>query len=278
VKHIPNIRSNSTTDGGQNQSPPIQSWFRSQVPLLPPEIVKAWTNNEYRIGDRHSTDYEYIGAALTLRGYYRYGTFREVAGKKDLLHAGYCVVDLDGPDLFIAGIRVYTGPHQNKPHKEQSQWVHPIYWRSLYSKFVPDGKMSKVHFGYCAFKFESTDKTYSAKGLRLGAMSKDVTSRFNAIEDFWAGKRGWLRRVCRAANKNHDMDALDAALRDKGVEIMARIQNRSDFLSEMSLLQLHARSVRLVGIITVDVGRTFADANSQLLASVYQPIDIPASA
>src|SRR5438067_2498662 len=55
----------------------IQSQFRRHAPLLPPEIIRAWTNNEYRIGDRHSTDYEYIGAALAIRGYYRYATFRQ---------------------------------------------------------------------------------------------------------------------------------------------------------------------------------------------------------
>jgi hypothetical protein len=251
------------------------------MPLLPPEIIKAWTSNEYRIGDKHSIDYKYIGAALAVRGYYRYATFRETAKSKHLLHAGYCLIDFEGPDLFIAGIRVYTGPHQTAPHDDQRTWAHPIYWRSRYSKFVSDGTRLNLHFGYCAFKFRNIgDKHYHPDCISSGdpgTLPTDARKLFVGLEEKWKPRRTKLHDVCSDANSTGNFNSLDKVLATEGDDVMHDIQNKDVFLREIALLQHHAQEDELVGIITVDVGRTIA-TESEFVAVVYQPIDVPASA
>jgi hypothetical protein len=147
--------------------------------MTPPEITRAWSlDRKYLIGTRPSPGYDYIGWCLKLRGCYRYKVNK--GGLQDPLVWGYAVIDIHDGELFLAGVRVYTSDDLGV----ERQKLHPIYWRSAFSKFVPRRDGQHLYFGYVAYKLPYQAGGYAKLGSNEGNCEGDMAS-LGKIEEFW---------------------------------------------------------------------------------------------
>lgn len=116
---------------------------------LPPDILSAWFNGEYLIGDRNTNQVKHIGFCLALQGTYRYFTLEEFEkGSVKMFrvaHYGFCRIELVEQELEFHGIRIYTNPDTWKGSEAQDKL--PL-WRSDFSKIWDDGVSQNLLFAY----------------------------------------------------------------------------------------------------------------------------------
>lgn len=221
------------------------SSHRNASDLIPHEVIESWLKGEYLLGLTQSTGYRYVGWSLLLRGFYEYSN--RVGG--EVVHWGYCYIDLKDGDLYYAGVRINSG----KPW-ELEENNHPIYWRSLFSKFVglKSEEIPRHYFGYLAhllgYKPEgaATDfLTYRKTGekgffdwyfntTKGSELSRHDEKRLRNMDEFW-------RETCRTLNQ----DTLPEKPGAEGIEVFRKrvleyLADRDQFDSDLELLeQLH---------------------------------------
>jgi len=166
--------------------------------LIPTEVIKAWTQGEYYVGDIPSISYRHLGNALLLRGWYTYVDENE--SRADW--AGVARVDIKGPVLSMGGIRLFGD--------------HIVFWRTVDS-YVRDDKIIWFYKGYnCALP-------ESANGLSDKYLKKDQQrdskiphERFGLSDEDWKGLLGNLatdfdvdveetKRLCPPEKIDHGM-------------------------------------------------------------------------
>jgi hypothetical protein len=222
------------------------SSHRNASDLIPHEVIESWLKGEYLLGLTQSTGYRYVGWSLLLRGFYEY--HNDING--EVVHWGYCYIDLKDGDLYYAGVRVNSG----KPWKLDEN-NHPIYWRSLFSKFVglTSEEIPRHYFGYIAHLLEYAPNdapgqnylTYAKTGdkgffewyfnvTKNQALARHDEDRLRNIDEFW-------REACRTMNQ----DTLPEKPNAEGIEpfrerVLSYLADRSQFDSDLALLeQLH---------------------------------------
>jgi hypothetical protein len=97
--------------------------------LIPTEVIKAWTQGEYYVGEIPSISYHHLGNALLLRGWYTYVDENEERAN----WAGVARVDIKGPVLSMGGLRLFGD--------------HMVFWITVDS-YVRDDKIIWFYKGY----------------------------------------------------------------------------------------------------------------------------------
>ena len=255
------------------------SSHRNASDLIPMEVIESWLKGEYLVGVTQSTDYQYIGWSLLLRGFYEYRN--HVKGK--MTHWGYCYIDLKDGDLFYAGVRINSSEQW-----EFEKYNHPIYWHSVFSKFVglESEAYPRLYFGYIAHLLEyvpegaSGGRSYHGQRQREGErsqgffewyfnspqgkrnLSQAEEQRLKNIDQFW-------QEACRAMNQ----DTLPTTSNDDGIEyfkstVLPYLADRDRFDSDLALLeQLHPNQ-EILALVNLDL-RTIEGGS---LKATLQPL------
>ena len=131
--------------------------FKSFVPV---EFLDAWMRGDYVIGPR-TLDYQYAGLALVLQGLYRYYVQKIVttgrphatgAGQQPdkansvELFGGYAVAHIRDNELKIEGFRIYAS--------DSGEQI-PLFWKSVFSKFIEEESRRNLYFPYHTFQGRS---------------------------------------------------------------------------------------------------------------------------
>lgn len=241
-------------EGGLMSSPRLSagiSSHRNASDLIPIEVIESWLKGEYLVGVTQSTDYQYIGWSLLLRGFYEYRN--HVQGK--ITHWGYCYIDLKDGDLYYSGVRINSSEQW-----EFETYNHPIYWHSVFSKFVglESEAYPRLYFGYIAHLLENAPdrapgaSSYQDYRQREGEraqgffewyfktprgkrnLSQAEEQRLRNIDQFW-------QNACRAMNQ----DTLPVNPTDIDIEyfrktVLAYLADKEKFDSDLALIeQLH---------------------------------------
>jgi hypothetical protein len=255
------------------------SSHRNASDLIPLEVIESWLKGEYLVGITQSTGYQYIGWSLLLRGFYEYKN--NVEG--EIVHWGYCYIDLKDGDLYYAGVRINSGQKWGL-----AEYNHPIYWRSVFSKFVglESEAYPRLYFGYIAHLLENKPpagdgtsyRNYaqachgepprgffewyfkSTLGNRNLALSEE--NRLKDIDRFW-------RDACRAMNQ----DTLPEKPDSSGIEefrtmVLGYLADRDRFDLDLALLeQLHPNQ-ELLALVNLNL-KTIKNGS---LEAMLQPL------
>lgn len=164
---------------------------------LPPDIISAWFNGDYLIGDRNTNQVKNVGICLALLGTYRYITLEEFeeSGTKmfRLAHYGFCRIELVDQELEFHGMRIYTNPQTYTTKGENMPNSLPL-WKSSFSKIWDDGIKQNLLFAYSLKVLEADHRAYSrmadagAKDFRqeidrVGARSKPQGELEKLVDD-----------------------------------------------------------------------------------------------
>lgn len=142
---------------------------RKGFQLIPTEVIKAWTQGEYYVGDIPSISYHHLGNALLLRGWYTY--VDEDASRPDW--AGVAKVDISGPVLSMGGLRLFGD--------------HMVFWRTVDS-YVRDDKILWFYKGYnCAPDSANGLFDKYLKKDRRPPGSRNPHERFGLEDEDWRG-------------------------------------------------------------------------------------------
>jgi len=261
------------------------SSHRNAGDLIPLEVIESWLKGEYLVGITQSTGYQYIGWSLLLRGFYEY---RNTIGN-EIAHWGYSYIDLKDGDLYFAGVRIYSGERWGL-----GKFNHPIYWRSVFSKFVEldSEEIPRLYFGYIAHLFEYKpesppgDVSYREYSQRAGDNRQgffewyfNTTSGNRSLS---APEQAQLRRIdlfwqdaCRAM----DQDVLPEKPNINSIDpfrrmVLTYLADRDMFDSDLALLeQLHPNQ-RILALVDLEL----ASVQAGSLEATLQPLerDIPA--
>ncbi len=126
---------------------------------LPADILSAWFDGKYVIGDKRNNQIKNLGICLSLLGTYRYFTIEEITGGAfRLAHYGLCRIELIEHELEFHGIRIYTNP-KVWGHDKVRDGI-PL-WKSAFSKIWDDGIHQNLLFAY-SLKMLPSSNAFSA--------------------------------------------------------------------------------------------------------------------
>lgn len=164
-------------------------------PLIPADIVKAWSKGEYYVGDIPSISYRHLGIALLLRGWYIYADKDRTNRKK---WGGLAKVDINGSVLSMVGVRLFDSKL--------------VFWKTEHSYIRDEKEVIWFYSGFdCEVPQEIQEKYLDSK-WRLREQEK----RFGLKPESWQGllKRmasdldgdaDRLKGVCGEGNMDHGM-------------------------------------------------------------------------
>ncbi|MCP5020797.1 MAG: hypothetical protein GY930_03380 [bacterium] len=168
-----------------------QDW-RSDA--IPPEIFRDWLRGKYLLGARKSTANEVLGWCLMLRGVYHYSVYipSSSSGIKDAppklckrahknftnkekwecLHSGYGHMRIDGGELVLQGVRIYT------PSINRNEFHSPIFWTSTLTKLETRKrhKSSKAE-AQASFTYKVASPTDQDSTVYCGAFEKEIAKK-----------------------------------------------------------------------------------------------------
>ena len=263
------------------------SSHRNAGDLIPLEVIESWLRGEYLVGITQSTGYQYIGWSLMLRGFYEYRN--NIDG--EIAHWGYSYIDLKDGDLHFAGVRIYSGERWGL-----GKYYHPIYWRSIFSKFVEldTEDVPRLYFGYIAHLFEDNpeasvgDLSYREYAQRAGdnregffewyfkttgrdkRLSPPETEHLQRIDRFW-------QDACRAMGQDAlperpDLNYIDPFKR----MVLTYLADRDQFDSDLALLDRLHPNQRILALVDLELAS--APIHPGTIEATLQPLerDIPA--
>lgn len=178
-------------------------------PLIPADIVKAWSRGEYHVGDVPSISYQHLGVALLLRGWYTYVDETQTGPAKKW--AGIAKVDIKGSVLSMGGIRLFD--------------KYPIFWRTEHS-YIQDNQIIWFYSGFNSAPVETRDlrEKYFSKEWQLKKHSKhfgipdaDWDSLLLKLANDFDEDVERVFRHCDAANKDSGMLRFSTYLEEKKV-------------------------------------------------------------
>lgn len=142
---------------------------RNAFQLIPTDVIKAWSQGEYYVGDIPSISYRQLGIALWLRGWYTYVDKTDVKDRKHW--SGIAKVDIKGSVLSMGGVRLFG--------------TDAVFWRTEHS-FIQNEK--EIIWFYSGFNCDSPsrlpairDKYFKKWKLDLKAPDK----RFGLKREQW---------------------------------------------------------------------------------------------
>lgn len=218
--------------------------------IIPTEVIDSWLKGEYLVGVTQSIGYQYLGLSLLLRGLYRY----KCQVGDYIPHWGYCYIDVKDEDLVFAGVRIHT--RSGKPEVVNS--LHPLYWRSIFSKFISNQgeEYPHIYFAYLSHTIpddegnsylghyqalvESRLTVYQEKGLR-------------AIDDFWNNIR---RNAPNEELPNSPPDASkhpDEFMESFENDVLNYLADRDQFDRHIEILDSLDSVVKLLGLADINL-------------------------
>lgn len=159
-----------------------QTYLIDYAKTLPADIVSAWFDGDYLLGDKNSNQVKYIGYCLALLGTYKYFTLEQV--DKDhvrVAHFGICRIELVHQELEFRGMRLYTNPLTWSPSQEADR---VFLWSSDFSKIWDSGARQHLLFAY-SMRSEDPDIETKSSLERAGlpALLDIVKSHAAKIQD-----------------------------------------------------------------------------------------------
>jgi hypothetical protein len=241
---------------------------------------------EYLVGITQSTGYQYIGWSLMLRGFYEYKN--HIDGQ--LAHWGYSYIDLKDGDLYFAGVRVFSGESWGL-----GKFYHPIYWRSIFSKFVEldSEDIPRLYFGYIAHLFEddpdpsSGNLSYRQYAQRAGNdrqgffewyfnttggrnLSPRETEHLQRIDKFWL-------EACHSIGQDELPDRPDLNYLEPFKRmVLTYLSDRDQFDSDLTLIDRLHPNQRILALVDLELAS--APIQPGTIEASLQPLerDIPA--
>jgi len=142
---------------------------RNAFQLIPTDVIKAWSQGEYYVGDIPSISYRHLGIALWLRGWYTYVDKTNVRGRKHW--SGIAKVDIKGSVLSMGGVRLFG--------------TDAVFWRTEHS-FIQDER--EIIWFYSGFNCDSPTRLSAirAKYFKKWKLDLDLPHKcFGLKRDEW---------------------------------------------------------------------------------------------
>lgn len=161
-------------------------------PLIPADIVKAWSRGEYYVGDIPSISYRHLGIALLLRGWYIYADKERTERKK---WGGLAKVDINGSVLSMAGVRLFDSK--------------PVFWKTEHSYIRNEKEVIWFYSGFDCEVPERLREKYSNKAWQL----KETEKRFGLQPEQW---HEFLRNV--GSDLDADVDRIKGSCGENNID------------------------------------------------------------